>query len=47
LYQKEFTQAKPSINDAWVWRIPEAKIDVKPLYGKSRSKLEKTEITTS
>ena len=27
LYQAGFTQARPSVNDAWVWKIPQAEID--------------------
>lgn len=29
-YQDGFTQAKPSINDDWVWKIPQAEIDANP-----------------
>jgi len=30
LYQNGFIQAKPSINDAWVWKLPQAEIDANP-----------------
>jgi hypothetical protein len=30
LYQDGFTQAKPSINDAWIWKIPQSEIDANP-----------------
>ncbi|MFK8061129.1 MAG: RagB/SusD family nutrient uptake outer membrane protein [Polaribacter sp.] len=30
LYQNGFTQAKPSANSAWVWKIPQAEIDANP-----------------
>jgi hypothetical protein len=30
LYQDGFTQAKPSLNDAWIWKIPQAEIDANP-----------------
>jgi hypothetical protein len=30
LYQNGFMQAKPSVNDAWVFKIPQAEIDANP-----------------
>ncbi|WP_428742979.1 RagB/SusD family nutrient uptake outer membrane protein [Tenacibaculum sp.] len=30
LYRDGFTQAKPSTNDAWIWKIPQAEIDANP-----------------
>lgn len=30
LYQDGFAQAKPSVNDAWVFKIPQAEIDANP-----------------
>ncbi|REG85230.1 RagB/SusD family nutrient uptake outer membrane protein [Winogradskyella sediminis] len=30
LYQDGFIQAKPSVNDAWIWKIPQAEIDANP-----------------
>ena len=30
LYQNGFIQAKPSVNDAWIWKIPQAEIDANP-----------------
>ena len=30
LYQDGFIQAKPSANDAWIWKIPQAEIDANP-----------------
>lgn len=30
LYQDGFFQAKPSVNDGWIWKIPQAEIDANP-----------------
>ena len=30
LYQDGFIQGKPSVNDAWIWKIPQAEIDGNP-----------------
>ncbi len=30
LYQKGFKQEKPSVNSAWIWKIPQAEIDANP-----------------
>ena len=30
LYQNGYTQAKPSVNDAWIFKIPQAEIDANP-----------------
>ena len=30
LYQDGFTQAKPSVNEDWIWKIPQAEIDANP-----------------
>lgn len=30
LYQNGFSQAKPSVNDGWIWKIPQAEIDGNP-----------------
>lgn len=30
LYQKGFQQAKPSVNDNWLWQIPQAEMDANP-----------------
>ena len=30
LYQDGFFQAKPSVNDEWIWKIPQAEIDANP-----------------
>ncbi|MGB0891593.1 MAG: RagB/SusD family nutrient uptake outer membrane protein [Flavobacteriaceae bacterium] len=30
LYQNGFTQAKPSANNAWIWKIPQGEIDANP-----------------
>lgn len=30
LYQDGFQQAKPSVNDDWIWKIPQAEIDANP-----------------
>ncbi len=30
LYQDGFIQAKPSVNDAWIWKIPQGEIDANP-----------------
>jgi len=30
LYQDGFTQGKPSVNDAWIWKIPQEEIDANP-----------------
>ncbi|UGU16351.1 RagB/SusD family nutrient uptake outer membrane protein [Sinomicrobium kalidii] len=30
LYQDGFQQEKPSVNDAWIWKIPQAEIDANP-----------------
>ena len=30
LYQDGFAQAKPSINDAWIFKIPQKEIDANP-----------------
>ena len=35
LYQDGFMQARPSVNDAWVWKIPQAEIDANPNIGES------------
>jgi len=26
----DFFQAKPSVNDGWIWKIPQAEIDANP-----------------
>ena len=30
LYQDGFMQAKPSVNDDWIWKIPQQEIDANP-----------------
>lgn len=30
LYNDSFIQAKPSVNDAWIWKIPQREIDANP-----------------
>jgi hypothetical protein len=30
LYNDAFIQAKPSVNDAWIWKIPQQEIDSNP-----------------
>ena len=35
IYQDGFTQARPSVNDAWIWKIPQAELDANPFIGEA------------